>query len=91
MADARTFGPKMGSVRYARMAHYDSDYYRARAIEQRGAANDAARADVAAIHRELAQKFEGLAEQCDSLGDQFDTLAEQASRLIQERLVKDPQ
>jgi hypothetical protein len=72
------------------MPHYDSDYYRARAIEQRGAANDAERADVAAIHRELAQKFEGLADQHDSLGDQFDELAAQASRLIGERLAKAP-
>lgn len=70
------------------MPHYDSDYYRARAIEQRGAANDADRADVAAIHRELAKKFEGLAEQHDSLGEQFDALAMQASRLISERLDK---
>ena len=64
---------------------HDSDYYRARAIEQRGAANDAKSANVAAIHRELAQKFEGLAEQHDSLGEQFDALAAQASRLINER------
>ena len=67
------------------MAHHDSDYYRARAIEQRGAARDAENPDVAAIHRELAQKFEGLAEQHDSLGEQFDALAAQASRLIGER------
>jgi hypothetical protein len=66
------------------MPHYDSDYYRARAIEERGAANDATRDDVAAIHRELAQ-LEGLAEQHDALGDRFDELAAQASRLISGR------
>jgi hypothetical protein len=81
----------MRLIRYPSMPHYDCDYYRARAIEERGAANGATRADVAAIHRELAQKFEGLAEQCDSLSDQFDSLAAQASRLIHERLNKDPQ
>jgi hypothetical protein len=70
------------------MPHYDSDYYRARAIEERGAANDATRDDVAAIHRELAQKLEGLAEQHDALGDRFEELAAQASRLISDRLSK---
>ena len=72
------------------MPHYDSDYYRARAIEQRGAANDATTDDVAAIHRELAQKFEGLAEQHDALGNRFDEIAAQASRLIGDRLSKGP-
>jgi len=71
------------------MPHHDSDYYRARAIEQRGAANDADRADVAAIHRELAQKFDQLAEQHDSLGDQYDELATQASRVVGGRFDKD--
>jgi hypothetical protein len=68
------------------MPHYDADYYRARAIEQRGLAHDAKRADVAAIHRELAQKFDGFADQHESLGEQFDALAAQASRLISERM-----
>ena len=72
----------MGRASYGFMAHHDSDYYRARAIEHRGAASEADSPDVAAIHRELAQKFEGLAEQHDSLGEQFDALAAQASRLI---------
>ena len=67
------------------MPHHDSDYYRARAIEQRGAAHDADRPDVAAIHRELAQKFDQLAEQHDSLGEQYDELATQASRLVGDR------
>ena len=76
----------MRSAGYALMAHYDSDYYRARAIEQRGAASEAGSPDVAAIHRELAQRFEGLAEQHDSLVEEFDALAVQASRLVSERL-----
>ena len=67
------------------MPHYDADYYRARAIEQRGWAHGAQRDDVAAIHRELAQKFEGLADQQDSLGERFDELTAEASRLIRER------
>ena len=75
----------MRRASYGHMAHYDSDYYRARAIEQRGAASAAGNPDVAAIHRELAQKFEALAEQHDSLGEQFDALAAQASRLVKER------
>jgi uncharacterized membrane protein len=67
------------------MPHHDADYYRARAIEQRGFATEAERADVAAIHRELAHKFDGLADQYDSLAEQFDELTAQASRLIAER------
>ncbi len=76
----------MGWNRCDPMPHYDSDYYRARAIEQRGLAQDAARADVAAIHRELAQKFDGFADDHDRLGEQFDALAAEASRLISERM-----
>jgi hypothetical protein len=80
----------MDQTRCGFMPHYDSDYYRARAIEQRGRAHDAERADVAAIHRDLAQKFEGLADQHDSLGEQFDSLAAEASRLISERQGQPP-
>ena len=69
---------------------HDADYYRARAIEQRGRAEAADRADVAAIHRELAHQFEGLAEQCDDLAEQFDVLAEHASQLIKKREPRDP-
>jgi len=64
---------------------HDSDYYRARAIEQRGRAEDAGRAEIAMIHRELAQQFERLAEQCDDIAEEFDVLAERASRLIKQR------
>ena len=64
---------------------HDADYYRARAIEQRGRAEEADRADVAAIHRELARKFDRLAEQCDGLAEEFDVLAERASDLVKAR------
>ena len=64
---------------------HDADYYRARAIEQRGQAEQAQRVDVAAIHRELAGQFERLAGECDDIAEQFDALAEKASRLIRER------
>jgi hypothetical protein len=67
------------------MPHYDSDYYRARAIEQRGRAQETDNVDVAAIHRELALKYEDLAKQHDYLGEKFDSLAAEASRLISER------
>ena len=69
------------------MAHHDSDYYRARAIEQRGAASEADKPEVAAIHQALAAKFETLADQHDALGEEFDALAAQAFRLIGERSV----
>ena len=64
---------------------HDSDYYRARAIEHRGRAEIAERADVAAIHRELARKLDGLADQCEGIAEQFDVLAERAALLIKER------
>lgn len=77
-------GPRWDTLRSGSVPH-DADYYRARAIEERGRAEDADRADVAAIHRELAQQFDGLAEQFDALAEQFDVLAERASHLIRER------
>ena len=64
---------------------HDADYYRARAIEERGRADDAGGADVAAIHRELAQRLERLADQCDGLAEEFDVLVEQASRSIKQQ------
>lgn len=64
---------------------HDADYYRARAIEQRGWARDAARDNVAVIHRELAQQYERLAEQCDGMAEEFDALAERASHIIKQR------
>ena len=41
----------------------DADYYRARAIEERGLAEAVDRADVAAIHLELAKQYDALADQ----------------------------
>ena len=45
------------------MLFHDEDYYRARASEERGAAADATKADVAQIHEELARLYEALADQ----------------------------
>ena len=39
----------------------DEDYYRGRALEERIAAEDASRADVALIHQELARLYDALA------------------------------
>jgi hypothetical protein len=64
---------------------HDADYYRARAMEERERAQNADRVYLAAIHRELAQKYDGLADQCDGIAEQFDLLAERASRSIKER------
>jgi hypothetical protein len=43
----------------------NSDYYRARAIEERWLARDAGRTDVATIHEELAIQYDALAEQLE--------------------------
>lgn len=43
----------------------NSDYYRARAIEERWLARDAGRTDVATIHEELAVQYDALAEQLE--------------------------
>jgi hypothetical protein len=74
----------LAQARFAFMPH-DADYYRARAIEQRGWAHDAARDEIAVIHRELAQQYERLAEHCDGVAEEFDSLAERASHIIKER------
>ena len=71
-------------LRYAFMPLYDADYYRARAMEHRGLAEEAAKADVAAFHLELARQLDGLAKQHDGLADQFDALVERASHLLSE-------
>lgn len=47
------------------MSPRDADYYRARAIEERGLAKDADRANVAAIHEELSRQYDALAEQAE--------------------------
>ena len=64
---------------------HDADYFRARAIEERGRAETADRVYISAIHRELAQQLEQRAEQCAGAAEQFDALAERASQLIKER------
>ena len=41
----------------------DDDYFRARAIEERQAAADSTKSEVALIHEELARLYEAMAEQ----------------------------
>jgi hypothetical protein len=48
----------------------DSDYYRARAIEERWLMKDAGETKVAQIHARLASEYEALANRID-LGEQF--------------------
>ena len=64
---------------------HDSDYYRARAMEERERAQQADRVYLAMIHRELAKQLDRRAEECDGPAEQFDLLAERASKLIRER------
>jgi hypothetical protein len=44
------------------MPSQDEDYYRGRAIEERIAAEDASKAQVAQIHEELARLYQALAD-----------------------------
>ena len=44
-------------------AQDDEDYYRGRALEERLAAEDASKANVAQIHKELARLYDALADQ----------------------------
>ena len=64
---------------------HDADYYRARAIEERGRAATADRVYLARIHRELAEHLDRRADECEGLAEQFDELSEQAARVIKER------
>ena len=48
--------------RGANMSRDDVAYYRRRADEERQRAKEASRADVAAIHEELARQYEALVE-----------------------------
>ena len=48
----------------------DSDYYRARAIEERWLMKDADEAKIAYIHEQLASEYDALANRLE-LGDQF--------------------
>ena len=57
----------------------DSDYYRARAIEERWLMKDADEAKVAEIHARLASEYDALANRLD-LGDQF------TGRLLESKL-----
>jgi hypothetical protein len=60
----------------------DSDYYRARAMEERERADNADRVYQAKLHRELAQQLDRRADECEAGAEQFDELAERASHLI---------
>lgn len=44
------------------MLQSDREYYRQRAVAAREMAEDAANAEVAAIHKELARQYDALAE-----------------------------
>lgn len=44
------------------MSSHDSDYYRARAEQEREAARDASKRYIAAIHLELARSYEALVD-----------------------------
>ena len=60
----------------------DSDYCRARAIEERWLMNDAGESKIADIHARLASEYEALANRLE-LGDQFtDKLFQSACRAI---------
>jgi hypothetical protein len=47
------------------MSETDVAYYRRRAVDERQRAREAARADVAAIHEELAKQYEALVEHAE--------------------------
>ena len=64
---------------------HDADYYRARAIEERGRAEAADRVYLARIHRELAEHLDRRADECDPHAEEFDELAERASQVIRKR------
>lgn len=74
----------MDWARFAFMPH-DSDYYRARAMEERERAEQADRVYLAAIHRELALQLDRRAQECDGVAEHFDALAEQASNVIKKQ------
>jgi hypothetical protein len=61
---------------------HDSDYYRARAMEERERADNADRVYLAKLHRELAQQLDRRADECEAGAEQFDVLAERASQLL---------
>jgi hypothetical protein len=60
----------------------DSDYYRARAIEERWLMKEAVQPEIAAIHADLAAEYESRANRID-LGESFtDKLFQSACRHI---------
>lgn len=60
----------------------DSDYYRARAIEERWLVKEADETKIAEIHARLADEYEALANRLD-LGDSFtDKLLQSTCRRI---------
>ena len=77
-------GPNIDLARSDAIPH-DADYYRARAIEERGRAEAADRVYLARLHRELAEQLDRRAEECDAAAEQFDGLAERAAQLIKQR------
>ena len=64
---------------------HDADYYRARAIEERGRADAADRVYLARLHRELAEQLDRRAEECHARAEEFDDLAERASQVIRKQ------
>ena len=64
---------------------HDSDYYRARAMEERERADNADRVYLARLHRELAEQLDRRAVECDEGAEQFDVLAEKASHVIRQK------
>lgn len=64
---------------------HDADYYRARAIEERGRADAADRVYLARLHRELAEQLERRADECQGHAEEFDELLARASQAIRKR------
>jgi hypothetical protein len=47
------------------MSSYDTEYYRRRAVQERDMALQADRANVAAIHEELARRYQALVDRAE--------------------------
>ena len=67
---------------------HNSDYYRARAMEERERADNADRVYLARLHKELAEQLDRRADECEAGAEQFDVLAEQASNLLRKATPK---
>ena len=59
------------------MSH-DADYFRARAMEERGRARDACRVYLARLHRDLAAQLDRKAWECEGRHGDFDKVARRA-------------